>query len=190
MASGAAVQRPEKTEAIVRAVFAELGDRGWNELTMDSVAARAGVGKPALYRRWPSKDEMLMACVIDAGLNAALPADTGNLRDDLLGFTRQAVDYIADPHIGKIIAAVLAAMSSRTDLAAAMLDRFRAPRRAAAHAALARAVTRGEISANTDFDLITDLLAGPLYMYAIQVAGPVPAGYPEQLVDTILKTLR
>ena len=51
-------------------------------------------------------------------------------------------------------------------------------------------MARGEITADTDFDLITDLVAGPLYMYAIGVAGPVPSTYAEQLVNTVLKTLR
>lgn len=190
MPTGAAVQRPEKTEAIRQAVFAELADRGWDALTMDTVAARAEVGKPALYRRWASKDEMLLACVIDAGVNAALPADTGNLRDDLLSFARQAVDYISDPRVGKVIAAVLAAMSSRPDLAEVMIARFRTPRRAAARAAFERAAERGEIRPGSSFDLATDLIAGPLYMYAIGVAGPVPNTYAEQLVDAVLETLR
>ena len=52
---GAAILRPEKTEAIIAAFFAELGSSGYEGLTMDRVAERAGVGKAALYRRWPSK---------------------------------------------------------------------------------------------------------------------------------------
>ena len=61
--AGAAVLRPEKTEAIIAAFFAELGEKGYAGLTMDRVAERAGVGKAALYRRWPSKQEMLIDLV-------------------------------------------------------------------------------------------------------------------------------
>jgi len=82
-------------------------------MTMDGVARRAGVGKPALYRRWPSKDEMILDCVVRAATAAALPADTGSLREDLLAFTRQAAQVLRDPLAGRVIAAVLAAMSTR-----------------------------------------------------------------------------
>ena len=58
--AGAAVLRSDKTEAIVAAFFAELGASGYEGLTMDRVAERAGVGKAAVYRRWPSKHEMLV----------------------------------------------------------------------------------------------------------------------------------
>ena len=186
---GAARLRPDKTDAIVAAVFAELAKLGWEAMTMDGVARRAGVGKPALYRRWPSKDEMILDCVVRAATAAALPADTGSLREDLLAFTRQAAQVLGDPLAGRVIAAVLAAMSTRPALAEAMIDSVRQPRRAAAAAALQRAIDRGEIPADSDLDLTTDLLAAPLYMYAVRAAGQVPSDYPERLTDAVLRSV-
>lgn len=186
-AHGAAVLRQEKTDAIIRAVFSELAERGWAGVTVDAVAQRAGVGKPAIYRRWRSRDQMLIECVITSGVDAALPADTGNLRDDLLGFTQQAAELLADPFVGRVISAVLSATGSDPALAALLADRFRAPRRRATAAAFERATRRGEITGDTDVELATDLLAGPFYMYALGVAGAVPAGYPQRVVEAIIR---
>src|SRR4029077_6323039 len=77
--AGAAVLRPEKTEAIIAAFFAELGQNGYPGLTMDRVAERAGVGKAALYRRWPSKQHLLIDSVGRYATRAVLPPDTGSL---------------------------------------------------------------------------------------------------------------
>lgn len=185
--SGAAVLRADKTAAILDAVLHELAERGWHELTMDGVAARAGVGKPALYRRWRSRNDMVLDCVVRAGVDVALPGDTGSLRDDLLGFARQAVEALADPFAGRVIAAVLAAMSSHPEVGAALAERFREPRRLAAHAAFERAIQRGEIPADADIELATDLLAGPMYMFAVGAASPPPHGYAERLIDGVLR---
>lgn len=111
-------------------------------VTVEGIATRAGVGKPAIYRRWPSKHGMILDCLVSVGVSAALPGNTGRLRDDLLGFTRQAATLMADPLAGRVIAAVLSAISTHPELAAQMADRFRAPRRRAARAAFQRAIDR------------------------------------------------
>ncbi len=186
---GAATLRADKTESIVRAVFAELADHGWDGLRMDRVAARARVGKPALYRRWASRDAMIVDCLVTVRFESALPTPAGTLRDDLLGWARPAAELLRDPLAGRVIGAVLAAMSTRPELAAAIDDRFRGPRRASTKAALERAIARGEIPATTDVELAIDLLAGPFYMYALGVAGAIPDDYPERLVDAVLSGL-
>jgi AcrR family transcriptional regulator len=76
--AGAAVLRPEKTEAIIAAFFAELGKNGFEALTMDRVAERAGVGKAALYRRWPSKQDMLVDLVGQYATRAVSTSDLSN----------------------------------------------------------------------------------------------------------------
>src|ERR1700758_1253837 len=88
--AGAAVLRPEKTKAIIAAFFTELADSGYQRLTMDRVAARAGVGKAALYRRWSSKQQMLIDLVDQLATAAVLPPDTGSLRGDLIAIADEA----------------------------------------------------------------------------------------------------
>src|SRR5262245_4469633 len=101
--AGAAVLRPEKTEAIIAAFLAELGEKGYAGLTMDRVAERAGVGKAAVYRRWPSKQEMLVDLVGQFATKAVLPPDTGCLRDDLLAIANDAIAVLANPLIRKVV---------------------------------------------------------------------------------------
>src|SRR5215470_885249 len=84
--AGAAVLRPDKTDAIVAAFYEELAESGHERLTMDRVAARAGVGKAALYRRWPSKQRMVADLVASLDGNYAAQYDRGSLRDDLLAY--------------------------------------------------------------------------------------------------------
>lgn len=184
---GAAILRPEKTDAIVRAVFEQLAEHGWADLTVDAVAACAGVGKPAIYRRWRSKDEMILASLVSVGGNRAMPDDTGNLRDDLLGFTQETTDLLDDPLASRVIAAVLSALSTQPELAAEMGERFRAPRRRAARDAFQRAIERDEIPSDVDIPLAVDLLAAPFYMYALGVAGHLPDDYAEKVTDAVLR---
>src|SRR3954447_19057207 len=82
--TGGAVLRKQVTDAITEAAFAEVAETGYARTSMDAVARRAGVGKAALYRRWPSKQAML-AELIRGKVAAALPPvpDTGALRTDL-----------------------------------------------------------------------------------------------------------
>ena len=129
--AGAAVLRPEKTDAIIAAFFRELGERGYRGLTMDRVAARAGVGKAALYRRWRSKDEMLVDLVSDLGSQAVLPPDLGSLREDLVSFIEDAVTAISHPVIRRVMPELVAEARNSPQLAQALAERFRSPRRAA-----------------------------------------------------------
>ena len=107
-AGGRRCLRPEKTEAIVAAFFAELGEKGYAGLTMDRVAERAGVGKAALYRRWPSKQEMLIDLVGQYAIKAVLPPDTGSLRDDLLALANDAIAVLANPLIRSVVQSLVA----------------------------------------------------------------------------------
>src|SRR6516164_7950306 len=90
--AGAAVLQPDKTDAIVAAFYEELAEGGYDKLTMDRVAARAGVGKAALYRRWRSKEQMIAELVATLGGDEGTPApDLGSLRDDLYAWFADAV---------------------------------------------------------------------------------------------------
>src|SRR6516165_7314933 len=97
--AGAAVLRPDKTDAIVAAFYDELADSGADGLTMDRIAARAGVGKAALYRRWPSKDRMLAELVAGLGGDGEPPTDHGNLREDLVAYLPDGAEVLRDPLI-------------------------------------------------------------------------------------------
>jgi AcrR family transcriptional regulator len=187
--AGAAVLRPDKTEAIVAAFFAELGDRGYAGLTMDRVAARAGVGKAALYRRWPSKHEMLVDLVDQYATQAVVPSDTGTLRGDLLAVAEDAISVLANPLIRSVVQSLMVEARRSPDLAAVLAERFINPRREAGAEMFRRAVQRGEIAPDTNVELAQDLFGGPLYLRGAILAEEFAPGYAEQLTDTVLRAL-
>ena len=187
--AGAAVLRPEKTEAIIAAFFVELGESGYDGLTMDRVAERAGVGKAALYRRWPSKREMLVDLVGQFATMAVLPGDTGSLRGDLLAVADDAIAAVSNPVVRNVIQSLIAAARHSPELTSVLTERFTKPRRRAGNAMLRRAVRRGEISPDTDLELAQDLFGGPLYFRGVILAEQFPPGYAERLTDAVLRSL-
>jgi AcrR family transcriptional regulator len=187
--AGAAVLRPEKTEAIIAAFFAELGNNGYEGLTMDRVAERAGVGKAALYRRWPSKQDMLVDLVGQYATRAVVPPDTGSLAGDLLAIADDAIAVLANPLIRSVIQSLIAEARRSPDLAAVLTERFINPRREAGALMLRRAVQRGEIGPNSDLELAQDLFGGPLYLRGVILDEEFPAGYAQRLTDSVLRSL-
>jgi AcrR family transcriptional regulator len=187
--AGAAVLRPAKTEAIIAAFFAELGNNGYEGLTMDRVAERAGVGKAALYRRWPSKQDMLVDLVGQYATRAVVPPDTGSLAGDLQAIADDAIAVLANPLIPSVIQSLLAEARRSSDLAAVLTERFIKPRREAGAQMLHRAVQRGEIGPDCDLELAQDLVGGPLYLRGVILAEEFPPGYAQRLTDSVLRAL-
>jgi AcrR family transcriptional regulator len=186
--AGAAVLRPDKTAAIVTAAFEELAEAGYSGLTMDAVAARAGVGKAALYRRWPSRDAMLIELIEGVG-QTTLPPDTGSLRSDLTSFIAAVIEALERPLVARIGLTLQAEAPRNPALAEALATRFREPRRAAGQAMLSRAVARGEVPADADLEIALDLIAGPLLLHGLLIDGRFEPDYATRLADAVLKHL-
>ena len=187
--AGAAVLRPEKTEAIIAAFFTELADSGYERLTMDRVAARAGVGKAALYRRWPSKQQMLIDLVDQLATAAVLPPDTGSLHGDLIAVAEQAITVLSNPLVRRVIQSLVAEARHSPELAAVLTERFIHPRRRAGVQMLRRAIERGEISPDTDLELAQDIFGGPLYFRGIILDENFPPAYAQRLTEAALRSL-
>ena len=155
--------RPRNAEAdtaILSATRALLAERGWADLTIAEVAARAGVAKTTIYRRWPTKPE-LVAAVTRAFHDAerAIP-DTGTLRGDFRVMVREIAEK-AETTEGQGIGRMIMMDLSHPEvlaIAKATRDEFRRPW----VAVLERAIARGELPAGSDTSLILDLLIGPL----------------------------
>jgi len=187
--AGAAVLRPEKTEAIVAAFFTELADSGYQRLTMDQVAARAGVGKAALYRRWPSKQRMLIDLVDQLATAAVVPPDTGSLHGDLIAIADEAITVLSNPLVRRVIQSLIAEARHSPELAAVLTERFINPRRQAGEQMLRRAIERGEISPDSDLELAQDIFGGPLYFRGIILNEKFSPGYTQRLTEAALRSL-
>jgi AcrR family transcriptional regulator len=161
----------------VLVLVAEVGIAG---LTMDAVAARAGVGKATIYRRWSSKEALLLdawaACV-----RTHDDPDTGNLAEDLQQMLTAKHDVLADVELQRIYPQMIAAARVNPDVAEAYRELI-AERRAPMQAVLRRAVARGEIAPDVDLGLVQDLLIAPLlYRWLISDEPIAP-----ELVDQII----
>ncbi|HEX4528754.1 MAG TPA: TetR/AcrR family transcriptional regulator [Acidimicrobiia bacterium] len=174
-----------RDEAILNATFALLRRRGYQGLTIEGVAAEAGVGRPTIYRRWPSKPALVVAALMDSS-RLALPApNTGSLRDDLIEVQRHQVSLINSPESRRVTAGLLADLATDEELAERYVTEYLMPRRALVFQVLQRGVDRGELTPAVDFAFVYDLLMGPLFMRAVvwgQRLGPEAAAETTDVV--------
>ncbi|WP_123979197.1 MULTISPECIES: TetR/AcrR family transcriptional regulator [Streptomyces] len=190
-ATGGAVLRQRVTEAITEAVFAELAESGYARMSMESVARRAGVGKAALYRRWPSKQAMVTELIRSKVTDALPPTPaTGALHTDLRELLATFRGQLANPLLARIAAGLLAEAAHDQALAEGLDAGVTAPRRAAARAILQGAIDRGELPTGLDLDLGTDLLIAPLAFRVLVIQGSSDDEYLETLTNAIEAALR
>ena len=172
--------------AILRATLALMADRGVEDLRIDEVAERAGVGKATIYRRYRSKDELVTAAVAALVGEIAVP-DTGSTEADLLALMRDAVDVYAGTPAARAMPSLVAAMHRDPELARAIREGFLAGRRTALAQVLERAVERGDLRADLELELALDVLAGPLFYRLLVTGGPIDDALARGVVDLLLR---
>ncbi|WP_371650100.1 MULTISPECIES: TetR/AcrR family transcriptional regulator [unclassified Streptomyces] len=185
--AGAGVLRESVTETIRRAMFEELAESGYARMSMEAVTRRAGVGKAALYRRWPSKEAMVVELVSEAAA-AHIPTttDSGSLHGDVERFVRETLRALRHPLVGRIIPDLLAESARSASLHDALHHTVLAPRRAAVATLLDRATVRGELPPDIDTALATDLFGAPLYFRMLAAGGPTDDAYVARLTHAIV----
>lgn len=161
-----------------------LQEHGYDRLTVDAVAATARASKATVYRRWPSKGELVLAAFIEGIRQVAVPPETGSLRGDLLR-VGQVICGQAHQH-GTTIRAVLAEVSRDPALSDAMQHQFLDQRKAMLELILRQAVDRGEISEAAISDELWDLMPGYLIFRSIIPNRPPTAETVQALVDNVM----
>ncbi|ORA35968.1 TetR/AcrR family transcriptional regulator [Mycobacterium aquaticum] len=161
-----------------------LQEHGYDRLTVDAVAATARASKATVYRRWPSKGELVLAAFIEGIRQVAVPPETGSLRGDLLR-VGQVICEQAHQH-GTTIRAVLAEVSRDPALSDAMQHQFLDQRKAMLELILRQAVERGEISESVISDELWDLMPGYLIFRSIIPNRPPTAETVQALVDNVM----
>ena len=172
-------------EAELLAVTLELlQEHGYDRLTLDAVATTARASKATLYRRWPTKAELVLAAFVEGTRQVAVDPDTGTLRGDLLQLGDQICAHVST-HAGTI-RAVLVETSRSAELDAMMQEQFLDQRRALMSHVLARAVDRGEIQASAVTDDLWDVLPGYLIYRSVLTVNPPARQTIRDLVDNVL----
>jgi AcrR family transcriptional regulator len=161
-------------DAIVDATIALLVEDGFDRLSMDGVAARAGVGKATIYRRWPSKEALVIEAV--ARRTDPFPAEPaeGPVRDRLVALL-DGILVASQTGVGRLLPCMVGASVTNPALAAHYREQIIGPRRARVRAIVQAGVDAGELRAGLDVDRAIDQLVGPL-VYRIVFAGDRPAG--------------
>ena len=158
--------RPRSEEArqsILQSTLQLLAEKGFSELTIEAVAARANVGKATVYRWWPDKGALIADAFASSATRKLHFPDTGSVRSDMNQQMRQLIKVFRSRR-GRIVSAMLGAGQSDHNLIAAFRERFMKPRRQEAYATLRRGISRGQLKKNVDMDLLLDSLYGPIYM--------------------------
>jgi AcrR family transcriptional regulator len=177
--------RSEKAgQAIIRAareLFAESGAAG---LCIEQVAARAGVGKSTIYRRWPDKEDLLLAAI--ASLQVQLPQPRGqSVREDLRALLSVMCDQAADPARARESALLLGEGARYPRLMARYTETVVEPRREVIRSVLRRGVVTGELRADTDVEAALFMLAGSVLSRS-RYGDPVEPGYAGRVVECLM----
>jgi len=176
----------EADRAILSAATQLLAEGGLGGMSMEEVAARAGVGKATVYRRWPSRGALALdAFLAEFTQQQPLP-DTGTFRGDLLAALRAWIRSVTATPAGRMLAGLVAEAQRDPELAAAWRDRVIGPLRASNTILVRRAIGRGEIPADTDADVVLDLLFGSAYHRLLQGHRPLTDQFARRVVDVIV----
>ena len=171
--------------AILRAARELLDEGGLLSVTMEGVAARAGVGKPTVYRHWSNRYEVAMAALIEASRDAEAPPGAAAPLEALkCQLHRLAALFTSST--GRNVAAMLVSGYGETELSKAFRLYFVQARRDEGRALLERAVAAGEIRADVDLELALDLIYGPIFYRLMMARAPIDAGFADALLREVL----
>jgi AcrR family transcriptional regulator len=176
-------------QAILQTTVALLSEVGFNRLSIEAVAARAGVGKPTIYRRWPSKLEL----VIDAvkRLTPPMPTvDTGDPLTDLRQIISQVIVTLTGTPVGSAHVALASDAQTHAELARGLGEHFLAPRRAVIADTLRRGIAAGQLRADIDVEMAIDMMIGTSVYRWLATAQPVDADAARRVVDMVWESLR
>ena len=170
--------------AVVAATLAELSDRGYSGVSLDGVAARAEVHKTTVYRRWRTKESLVLDAMLEQAAQTVAVPDTGSLRGDLLELARRSVAIQTSPAGEAVVRAVAGEALGNPAIAAAS-RRFWAERLELDRTIVARARDRGEIGPRTQSWPVIEMVLGPLYFRLLVTGEPLDDDFIGGIVDLV-----
>ncbi|MGC2655635.1 MAG: TetR/AcrR family transcriptional regulator [Mycobacterium sp.] len=177
--------------AILEAALTGIAERGYDRLSMDDIASRARVGKAAIYRRWPSKAEVVADAIAHwrRGLGPVDPPNTGSLRGDIDALTA-AAPHLDDADLStvQVIIGVATAAIRNPVLAAALDDLVLSRPRHMLRVVLDHAVARGEVPAGRDLTLMPDVAMG-LNLLRVMTGRPIDRVFLRRVLEDVILPL-
>ncbi|MEU8681255.1 TetR/AcrR family transcriptional regulator C-terminal ligand-binding domain-containing protein [Streptomyces sp. NPDC048611] len=175
-------------QAVLTAVFQELGEGGFAGLTMDKVAQRSGIHLATLYRRWRCPEGLVCELLTELSSDVPLP-DSGSLPEDLRALARSIAAFYGEARMSGLIEAVVSA-AARDPQAASVLRSFFGERLALAGRMVRRAVDRGELPADTDPEELMSALGAPFYYRILIARRPVDRDLAESAATAVWAAAR
>jgi AcrR family transcriptional regulator len=172
--------------AVLHAADDLLVERSFGGVTIEGIAARAGVAKQTIYRWWPSKVAILLDTLIDdAGSQLAVP-DTGSAVESARRYLRTLARFLTEEPAGKVLLALIGEAQHDPAMARTFHQRYLDPQRHNERAMLQRGIASGELSAGLDIDAALDALCGPILLRALTGA-QIPRTFIDGLITDVLE---
>ena len=173
-------------QAILTAARELLIAEGFAAMRLEHVAARAGVGKATIYRRWASKEELAQELLSQLAAPHIGVVDSDDTRAEMLAAVTNPMRAVTETDFGPVIRALLSQIASDPSLG----DPFRATvvqaRRDEIARVIERGIARGDLRPDTDIDVATELLVGPVY-FRLMFGGVLDADFAERVVDSVIR---
>ncbi len=178
------------TEAKILAATREiLAEGGVRSLTVEGVAARAGVAKTTIYRRYRHRDDLALAVLIDMVRTVTAVADVADVRAELVHVLRATLDVLRTTLMGRVMQGLVSELAVDARLSEAFRDQVVALRVAEVGRVLARGAERGELRPDLDVGLVHELLFGPIYYRLFLSGEPLDPAFADRIVDAVMPAL-
>jgi AcrR family transcriptional regulator len=177
-------RRARSERAILDATRELIAERGVDGLTVEGVAARSGVAKTTIYRRWRDKDELALAILVDTTEKISAPPDLGDTRKELLTFVKTA-KRIVKP--GGIVTGLVSDIATKPHLGRVYREQIVDLRLAEVKTVIDRGIARGDLRPDTDVRLAHEMLVGPLFYRLLFSGAPLNRQHENQIVDAVMR---
>ena len=172
--------------AIMDAVYTLLQEKSVRDLTIEEVAKRAGVGKPTIYKWWPTKATLVLAMLCERMAPNLEKPTVLSAEESLQVRVRRLIAAFSGP-FGRIVAGLIAEGQSELAIRQAFFDRWVSPRRSATIADLQRGKNAGELRSDTEPDVVNDAIFGAIYYRFLLGSGPLTRRFGEELVEQVTR---
>jgi AcrR family transcriptional regulator len=175
--------------AIMDAVYELLKEKSARDLTMEAVAKRANVGKPTLYKWWPTKAALIMAMFHERLDRPSELLVTVTAEEALRAWMRRLI-HVINGFFGKVVRELIAEGQSDADILREFWEQHASRRRAAVVGDVERGKATGEFSADTNAELLVDAMVAPIYYRLLLRFAPLTEKYGNDLIDQALLGVR
>lgn len=188
MSKGGRPRSVQSQQAILDATLALLAAEGFEAMSIEAIATRAGVGKKTIYRWWASKEALVIDAIKHVQQMEYLVIDTGSVRDDLLTLFGITLQAWSGPDARSLLLELVRLMTTHPEVFQIYNERILAPRLKVAIGIIQQAQERGEVRQDLEESEIVSFLSGPIWYHLLfSPNSPPPASFSlERLIDTML----